>query len=193
MAGAKFALVLFSLIFASCTEVSDGWGVLLGNAAFQRGEFQASSLTYLRVSPDPATRNVVLYNLGNVDNALGEANTALAVWAGIKGPSSDELRFRLAFNRGHLLYQRGQYEDAYNEFKVALTLKPSNLSAKRNLELSLVKILSFGLGLTPRTSTAVPVPKDTDKAMLDYINRLEGSRWKANNQLDTSQSSSSDW
>jgi hypothetical protein len=53
---------------------------------------------------------------------------------------------------------------------VALTLKPSNLSAKRNLELSLLKILGFGLGLSPRTTTAAPVPKDTDKAMLDYIN-----------------------
>ena len=186
------AVALLGLL-ASCTDFSDGWVVLQGNAAFQRGEFQKASLAYLEVSPQPASQGVVLYNLGNVDNALGEANTALSVWKSITQPGSDELQFRLAFNTGHLLYQRGQYEEAYDQFKAALSLKPSNLDAKRNLELSLLKIQSFGLGLTPRTQATVTTAKETDKAMLDYINRLEGSRWKANNQLDTTVPSSSDW
>jgi tetratricopeptide (TPR) repeat protein len=187
------AVLLASVLLVSCTEISDGWSVLVGNSAFQRGEFQKASLAYLQVSPNPANRSVVLYNLGNVDNALGEANTALAIWNTLDTPGSDELQFRLAFNKGHLLYQRGQYEEAYQQFKTALTLKPSHLETKRNLELSLLKIQSFGLGLTPRGPAASPVTKDTDKAMLDYINRLEGSRWKANNQLETPTSSSSDW
>ena len=187
------ALVVLAWLAVSCSELGGGWIVLQGNAAFQRGEFQKASLAYMGVSPQPDSQTVVLYNLGNVDNALGEVNTALSVWKSIKQPGSDELQFRLAFNTGHLLYQRGQYEEAYNEFKAALILKPSNLESKRNLELSLLKIQSFALGLTPRAQTTAPVAKDTDKAMLDYINRLEGSRWKANNQQGASVPSSSDW
>ncbi len=186
-------LMFLALVLVSCGDLSHGLAVLQGNAAFQRGEFQRASLNYLEVLDNEATRSVVLYNLGNVYNALGEANSALAAWSGITTPSADELQFRLSFNKGHLLYQRGKYGEAYIEFKTALTLKPSSVEAKRNLELSLVKVQSFGLGLSPRTSTPTSTPKETEKAMLDYINRLEGSRWKANNQPESSSASSSDW
>ncbi len=186
-------LILSALLLASCGDLTDGLAVLQGNAAFQRGEFQRASLNYLEVPANDSTRGVVLYNLGNVYNALGEANSALAAWRGIAAPTAEELLFRLSFNKGHLLYQRGKYEEAYNEFKTALTLKPGSLETKKNLELSLVKVQSFGLGLSPRATSVFTAPRDTEKAMLDYIKRLEGSRWKANNQPESSSASSSDW
>jgi len=165
-----------------------------GNAAFQRGEFQKASLSYLAAQQAGVPTDVVAYNLGNVYNALGETNMALAVWGQITRPSSEELAYRLAFNKGYLLYQRGQYEAACQEFRTALVMKPSSLDAKKNLEISLLKTQNFGTALPNRPRlTDHTVPGETQKALLDYINRLEGTRWKANNRPDSTVRSSSDW
>lgn len=188
------ALVSVLVFFSSCSEGNQGWAVMQGNAAFQRGEFQKSSLSYLAAREGGGAFDVIDYNLGNVYNALGETNTALSVWGRITQPSSEELAYRLAFNKGYLLYQRGQYEDACQEFRTALVMKPSSLDAKRNLEICLLKTQNFGNALPSRPRTVERTdPGETQKALLDYINRLEGTRWKANNRPDTTVRSSSDW
>jgi len=182
------------LSLASCSEWGDGWDIIQGNAAFQRGEFQKASLGYLAALATGDSRDVVNYNLGNVYNALGETNTALSVWTRIVRPGSEELSYRLAFNKGYLFYQRGQYDQAVQEFRTALLMKPSSLDAKRNLEICLLKTQNFGSALPARTRTSqYAEPGETQKALLDYINRLEGTRWKANNRPDTTAASSSDW
>jgi len=182
-----------ALTLTSCTEWGDGWAILEGNAAYQRGEFQKASLSYLAAQGTGPVLEVVSYNLGNVYNALGETNTALAVWARITRPGSEELAYRLAFNRGYLLYQRGQYDEACQEFRTALLMKPSSLDAKRNLEICLLKTQNFGTALPARPRTDRADPDESRRALLDYISRLEGTRWKANNLPDSTVTSSSDW
>jgi len=187
-------LVLLSALLVSCSDWSAGLAIVQGNASFQRGEFQKASLSYLGALSSGTTSDVVNYNLGNVYNALGETNTALAVWKRIGKPADDELAYRLAFNKGYLLYQRGQYDEACQEFRSALLMKPSSLDAKRNLEIALLKTQNFGPTLPARARTADHTePGETQKALLDYINRLEGTRWKANNRPDSAVSASSDW
>ena len=188
------ALAGVLLGLTSCSDSQDGWAVVQGNAAFQRGDFQKAALHYLSAQRSGESLDVVNYNLGNVYNALGETNTALSIWNRISRPGSDELAYRLAFNRGYLLYQRGQYDQACQEFRTALMMKPSSLDAKRNLEISLLKTQSFGSALPARPRVADRTdPGETQKALLEYINRLEGTRWKANNVPDATPASSSDW
>ena len=182
---------LLALSLASCSEWQEGLSIIQGNGAFQRGEFQKASLSYLSVQDSPAA-DIVNYNLGNVYNALGETNTAMAVWSRIAKPGSEELAYRLAFNRGYLQYQRGQYDEAVKEFRTALLMKPSSLDAKRNLEICLLKTQSFGSALPARARVDRSDPGEPQKALLDYINRLEGTRWKANNHTDSAPSSV-DW
>jgi tetratricopeptide (TPR) repeat protein len=184
-------LAALSLSLASCSEWREGVAIIQGNGAFQRGEFQRASLSYLSVL-DSSVADIVNYNLGNVYNALGETNTAMAVWGKISKPGSEELAYRLAFNRGYLQYQRGQYDEAVKEFRTALLMKPSSLDAKRNLEICLLKTQNFGSALPARAKTDRGEPGEPQKALLDYINRLEGTRWKANNHVDSAPSSV-DW
>ena len=188
-------LVLVLLLsVVSCSEWRAGLAVVQGNAAYQRGDFQKAGLNYLAAQKAGSSADVVNYNLGNVYNALGETNTALAVWNRIVRPADEEVAYRLAFNKGYLLYQRGQYDEACQEFRTALLMKPSSLDAKRNLEICLLKTQNFGSALPARTRTTDHTePGETQKALLDYINRLEGTRWKANNRPDSTASSSSDW
>lgn len=185
------AAAALSLSLISCSEWSEGVAIVQGNGAFQRGEFQKASLSYLSVLDSPAA-DILNYNLGNVYNALGETNTAMAVWNKITKPGSDELAYRLAFNRGYLQYQRGQYDEAVKEFRTALLMKPASLDAKRNLEICLLKTQNFGSALPARAKTDRSEPGEPQKALLDYINRLEGTRWKANNHVESAPSSV-DW
>jgi len=184
-------LLAAPLFLVSCSEWREGVAIIQGNGAFQRGEFQKASLSYLSVEDSPAA-DIVRYNLGNVYNALGETNTAMAVWSKITKPASEELAYRLAFNRGYLQYQRGQYDEAVQEFRTALLMKPSSLDAKRNLEICLLKTQSFGSSLPARAKADRSDPGEPQKALLDYINRLEGTRWKANNHVESGPSSA-DW
>jgi len=187
----KVLLAVLAVLLASCSEWSEGVAIIQGNGAYQRGEFQRASLSYLSVQ-DSSAADIINYNLGNVYNALGETNTAMAVWSKITKPGSEELAYRLAFNRGYLQYQRGQYDDAVKEFRTALLMKPASLDAKRNLEICLLKTQSFGTSLPARAKADRSEPGEPQKALLDYINRLEGTRWKANNHYESAPSSE-DW
>lgn len=189
-----FAVALLALL-ASCSDVQDGVEVLMGNYAFQRGDYQKASLHYLHVTHEARFSPWINYNLGNVYNALGEANTAMAAWNLVDEKAPEELLFRLNFNKGVLQLQKGLYQEAYESFKKALILHPVSLDAKRNLELSLQKIQNMGKQLPPRStekSDAANQAGPESRALLDYIRRLEGNRWKSNPQKAES-ASSSDW
>ncbi|OHD11844.1 MAG: hypothetical protein A2Z96_05170 [Spirochaetes bacterium GWB1_48_6] len=189
----KSILILGALLFCSCSDVQDGVQVILGNYSFQQGEFQKASLQYFSVLKTGRHEAWVMYNLGNVFYALGESAAALEVWDGITGETYEDLQFRLAFNRAHLYYQRGLYQEAYLQFKKALKIKPRNLETKRNLELTLLKIQALSSSLSP--------PKDTGRStlnsgsgstMLEYVKQIESTRWKSNKKIDI-QPASRDW
>ena len=184
-------LVLLGLL-TGCSDAEDGLAILSGNYEFQRGNYTLASLRYLQVEQKDRFGPWVNYNLGNVYNALGEANSALAVWNGVDRKAPEELLFRLAFNKGDLLYQKGLYQEAYHSFQQALLLKPANIEAKHNLELCLLKIQSFASANAPVSTAAPTTPTPQTKALLDYVQRLEGNRWKSNSSQKSSPSSS-DW
>lgn len=182
-----------ALLFVSCSDIQAGVDVLMGNYAFQRGDYQKASLHYLHVTADTRFDPWVQYNLGNVYNALGESNTAFAAWNQVDEKAPEELLFRLNFNKGVLQYQKGIYQEAYESFKKALILRPTSLDAKKNLELSLQKIQNLGKQLPPRTSGGDSPGQigPESRALLDYIRRLEGTQWKSTPQK--AESASSDW
>jgi Ca-activated chloride channel family protein len=185
---------LFLLI--GCSDIHDGLSILEGNYDAERGDFQKASLHYLEVQNKKKLAPWIAYDLGNVYNALGESNSALAVWNTVGSGAHDELLFRLWFNKGDLLYQKGLYQEAYQAFKKALLVKSTSLEAKRNLELCLLKIQSYGPALAPPPAEGVNVPtpdlSPDASALLDYVHRLEGNRWKSNTTHQPP-ASSSDW
>lgn len=192
------ALILAAVLAAGsgCSDLREGTAVFTGNDLFNRGDYQAASLRYLEVLPEAKYSAFLRYNLGNVYKALGETNSALAVWSQTDPTASEELQFRLAFNRGHLQFQRGMYAEAFASFKQALVIRPKNLDAKRNLEISLIKLQALQGVPVPKTASpgqAVGQPADPEaRAMLDYIRRLEGNKWKSN-RTPSAAPSAEDW
>lgn len=177
------------LLLGACAPVYEGAQTLLGNAATQRGDYQQAILAYNEARSARDSLPWVLYNLGNVYNALGESSAALELWDQVDQALYPELEFRLAFNRGHLLYQKGRYAEAYAEFRRALLLDSRSLDAKRNLELALGKWqaqASAPLGGEGPRRGAASRQVENARAVLDYIRRVEQARLQANRQTDPS-------
>lgn len=129
----------------------------------------------------------MMFNIGAVYRALGEAEGAASVWDLIEVGDDSELAFRLAYNRGNLYYESGDYRKAYQMFRRAIQLKPGDLNTKQNLELSLQRWQSRQNEPTaPSVRTeAEDRTRRNAEVVLDFINRLEGSQWRSRTVQDT--------
>lgn len=129
------------LMLSSCSQVDEYLKVVEGNYAFSRGEYKEANFLYIRDVENSNHSDRLLYNLANVYHSLGESQAALEEWQNSGSASKNsELLFRIAFNRGVLQYEMGNYQSAYNNFRQALRLNPDDMEAKANLEFCLRKL-----------------------------------------------------
>ncbi|MFW5715152.1 MAG: tetratricopeptide repeat protein [bacterium] len=129
------------LSLSSCSQIGGYLKVIEGNYAFSRGEYQQANFLYIQKVDQSEYSDRLLYNLGNVYHSLGESQAALEEWEKSVSDSQDpELLFRIAFNRGVLHYEMGNYQSAYGDFRRALRLNPDDVEAKANLEFCLRKL-----------------------------------------------------
>lgn len=203
------AIAAFLLAAGVLTGCSNGGAmvtVLRGNLAYGRGDYQTALVHYLAAEEDAEDRGWLLFNTGNVYYALGEQEAALTAWADARTasapdePSSEApagstlLIHAASYNRGVLLYQRGDYQAAYDEFRYALTLNPQSMAAKTNLELALRKIRSAEqaeqVGGDAASGEGDGQPDESGAAtlrILEYVRRKEAQQWFANRESDDSQ------
>lgn len=177
---ARFSIVLLCLpLFFSCVESTPAVAVLYGNFSYGKGEYQKAILNYINAQDTAKSGlDVVIYNLGNVYYALGEGEAALQAWTVAENITGEvDILFRIAFNQGVLYYKWGRYDEAYRSFRRALTLNPSDIDSKINLEDSFSRIRSE----IPQSNSSVDSKKNQESReknhLLDYIKRKEAEEW----------------
>jgi tetratricopeptide (TPR) repeat protein len=148
----------------------------------------------MEVLDNPEFRAFAAYNLGNVYQALGEPESAKQQWETIDlEEAPTELRFRLNFNLGVLLFQQGQYLGAYRAFRQAIKVKPSDLDTKKNLELSLLKLQTpSGDGQEAREALGQGSDLGETRVLLEYVEHKERELWKGQRE-ETSETYNRDW
>ena len=196
----RFAVLIGAGIFLSgCSAVGPMFSVILGNMAYGGGDYQGALVHYLSAEEDAAHRGWLLYNSGNVYYALGEQEAALAAWdrartvtvdpdsGGVRGAPT-LLLHAASYNRGVLLYQRGEYRAAYDEFRYALSLDSRSISAKENLELALQKLRLADQAQAGAGAVSGSAEEDkggpTTLRILEYVRRKEAQRWHANRDVE---------
>ena len=198
---ARHVLIVAAVVVLSgCTAAGPMVSVLRGNLAYSRGDYQTALVHYLSARESAEERGWLLFNSGNVYYALGEQEAALSSWdearsAALSGTetSGDQavptvLIHATSYNRGVLLYQRGEYRRAYDEFRYALSVSPHIIAAKTNLELSLQKLRAAEQAR--RIGGGAPeAPGDAEEGqaslrILEYVRRKEAQRWFANRESD---------
>ena len=96
--------------------------------SFRQAQVQRPDMPELSINVGTA-----LYKIGEYERSAREHQRALT-------SESQELRGPANFNIGNAFYQLGQYEEAYEAYRRALLQDPSDLDAKINLELALLRI-----------------------------------------------------
>jgi len=179
------------LAVSSCTPYAPHARVVRANYNVSRGEYQAAIVDYLRALESGEYELWLSYNLANVYHYLGESGAAMDRWNGAQNADVADLIFGAAFNSGVYLYEQGRYDEAFQRFRYALTIDPTNVDAKRNLELTLEKIdaeseIADEGGTTSSATTEQNAQEPgAGTRMLDYVRRKEEQRWRASSETDT--------
>lgn len=185
------AALISSMAAYSCRDAGPSGRVLSGNMAYGRGQYQKAILRYLDADDETGIgRDAVNYNLANVYYALGEGDAALKAWALAESLTDDtDILFRVAFNRGVLYYNWGRYDEAYCEFRRALTIRPSDIDAKINLEDSLSRVRTEipgeGRGEGGEVEKVGEEIDDDSRRLLDYVRRKEADAWSTEESGDS--------
>jgi Ca-activated chloride channel family protein len=107
-----------------------------GNAAYERGDYQAALEAYQRAQAEAPDRpqahvnaGLALHQLGEPERAVVETRRALPV---------DDLLLaaRIHYNLGGHWFALHRYAEAVSEYRQALILNPDDRDAKHNLELA---------------------------------------------------------
>ncbi len=174
---ARFVIALLGglilLLFSSCGEPGVYLEVIEGNYAFSRGDYMTANLEYIRAERKREVLPRVHYNLGNVYHALGESEAALDEWKQAEDAEDEPTTYRIAFNRGVLYYESGDYQEAYRTFRRALKFRPDDIEAKVNLEYSLRKQSLKDSDEKPEVSDSEDdsTVSDDGKRILEYVQR----------------------
>lgn len=181
----RVGVVLISLLLPTgCAKIVPYLSVAKGNHAYSNGDYQTSNIAYINAARTEHFEEWIAYNLGTVYYALGEVDAAAKEWEIAGAASEGKLPYIVFFNHGVLLFERGQYEDAYEKFRNALEINPNGIEAKVNLELCIEKMQlksqEPNLGPTPLQSTT---RGEIDRIM-NYLRRMEGRVWDSTERLN---------
>jgi len=174
--------VMVLLLLTSCHIVISYYDVLRGNYMFYLGRYQDALIYYYKVDQLKRHSSRVRYNIGNVYWALGESDVALDTWARIEhsdDQTDDDILLGISFNRGLLYYEQGHFQQAYQNFIRALSIDPSHVEAKVNLELALKKLRASQQISRMEQGGAKKQVDVTTERILSYIKRKEGVQWRA--------------
>jgi Ca-activated chloride channel family protein len=121
------------------------------------------------------------YGIGSVYLALGEDQAALNRFAEAKtlieafpAAVSGELRYRINYNTGVVLFSEGNFPAAADSFRDALRADSGKVEAKRNLELSI-----RSLSRENRSTGGDGGETESTATLFEYIRQKELNHWKS--------------
>ena len=175
---AAFTLLALVVVGFANARSDPTMATLEGNYAYSRGDYVGATIRYLQidseVDEEDPRRSFLDYNLANVYVSLGEIDPGLATLQLARERGVPELRFRVAYNLGSVLFQLGRPGDAAMAFRDALLENPASFDAKVNLELALRKMAS-----TTAPREIEELPQDGSDAatelVLEFIRRREAA------------------
>ena len=117
------------------------------------------------------------------------------LWEEVSPRSSGELKFRIEFNKGVKSFDEGNYSSAFDHFKNSLILNPSSLEAKRNLELTILKIETLKSNQEGSSSSSGRSKTDLRQHsnLLNYVKRQEIRQWKYTQEDGQKEKFQNDW
>ncbi|MDR1586192.1 MAG: VWA domain-containing protein [Treponema sp.] len=175
-------LVVFLFSLSSCSKLPGKLLIIEANFFNSRGLYSRAAASYMKALAYEEAEPYAEYGLGSAYYSLDEAAAALArfgdsqkILEGRSPAEHRELRYRLSYNAGVVLFGEGNFRDAAESFKEALKIDPGRIEAKRNLELSL---LSLARSRDRQTEPERRKPENS-AALFEYLRRKEQNQWRS--------------
>ncbi|GHV60816.1 hypothetical protein AGMMS49587_03400 [Spirochaetia bacterium] len=203
----SFIILLSLLLLGGCSRLPGRFLIIEGNFYHSQGMYTEAVAAYLRAldhgegAPDGLIKPFAEYGLGSAYISLDEGDAALERLGASEEALKDlppetgrELSYRIRYNTGVVLFERGDYAASADAFKQALEIDGSRIEAKRNLELSL-------LSLSREASSPSPVGQGSEgtrtseraSALFDYLHQKEQSQWKSREWIEEEPSTGPDY
>jgi len=183
--GKLIYLVVVSLIVGGCSGDSGISGKLLiieGNFQNTRGDYTGAISSYMKALEHPQAAPYSEFGLGSVYFSLGEEKAALERFAEagntletLDPAANRELRYRIHYNTGVVLFSEGDFSGAADYFREALKVDGGKKEAKRNLELSIRSLARENMLNEGKNGEE----KENMAALFEYIQQKEYNQWKS--------------
>jgi len=136
---------LFLLLLAGCSNASGKLLIIEANFLNSQGRFTEAVEKYTRALEYEDAAPYAEYGLGSVYFSMGEDKAALDRFTearnlleGMPQNLNRELRYRVCYNSGVVMFSGGNFADAADAFRDALRIDGKKIEAKRNLELCIL-------------------------------------------------------
>jgi Ca-activated chloride channel family protein len=180
-----FYIIIFSLLMGSCSDIPGKLLIMEGNSHFSRRMYSEAIVPYMKALEYAESDAYGEYGLGSVYLAIGEDHAALDRFTAAlelletASPAAGktagrELRYRIHYNTGVVLFSEGDFSGAAEYFRNALRIDGSKIEAKRNLELSLKSLAREKLTAAAEDAAA----SESRAAFFDYIRQREINQWR---------------
>jgi len=176
----RYILPVLILLFASgCSNATGKLLVIEANFLSSQGKFTEAVARYAKALEYEDSAPYAEYGLGSAYLSMGEEESALESFAkagnlldGLPQKLNRELRYRISYNMGVVLFSKGDFSGAVDSFRDALKTDGRKIDAKRNLELSL-------LSIARQRNTAVGEQREDEgiSALFEYIRQKELEQW----------------
>ena len=191
---------LFALfILTGCN--SNTLKILKGSYAFNQKQYGHSVSCFLdtlenaKLTNNLTVADYSLFNLGTSYLMLEENEAALIKYSEISSDAPDIVKFTTFYNCGVICHKNGQFEEAADYFKKALSIDNSNIDAKINLELS---IQMTNVDTKQNEAEAIPVSTnetsvlDMENEIFETIKENDKNQWK-NSETQQTQNLANDF
>ncbi len=111
-----------------------------GNRLFSGGDYSGALDRYRRAAADRPDLTMIDYNAGNALHRLGQFDRAISESQKAAADGSNDTRFRAYHALGNHFFRQQKWREAYESYRNALILNPSDMDTKVNLEIALRRL-----------------------------------------------------
>ena len=183
-----FIFIFFTLFVCGCSGISGRLLIMEANYKYSQGMYNEAISPYMKALDNNETAPYAEYGLGTIYFAMGEDKAALdrfdkarKALETLPASSNRELRYRILYNTGVVLFSEQDYSGAANSFRDALRADGRRIEAKRNLELCIRMLARENLPVDEQENET---ENEGMVVLFEYIRQRELNQWRSREWME---------